>query len=61
MAYEETNIGGAQSILNFADQIDIDVFIYGSVFSVYGNRTDVPFSEENDVGKSISPCVATKW
>ena len=60
MAYERTNIAGTQSMLTVAEQLGIDTFIYGSSSSVYGNTDDVPFQEEQDVGKPISPYAATK-
>jgi nucleoside-diphosphate-sugar epimerase len=60
MAYERTNIAGTQSMLAVAEQLGIDTFIYGSSSSVYGNTEDVPFQEEQDVGKPISPYAATK-
>jgi len=60
MAYEQTNVGGTQSMLEVAQQLDIDTFIYGSSSSVYGNQQNVPFSEEHPVGHPISPYAATK-
>ena len=60
MAYEETNVGGTQSMLEVAHQLDIDPFIFGSSSSVYGNSETVPFSEEHRVGRPISPYAATK-
>jgi UDP-glucuronate 4-epimerase len=60
MAYERTNIAGTQSMLTVAEQLGIDTFIYGSSSSVYGNTDDVPFQEDQDVGKPISPYAATK-
>ncbi|MCS3677803.1 nucleoside-diphosphate-sugar epimerase [Salinibacter ruber] len=60
MAYEETNVGGTQSMLEVAQEIDIDTFIYGSSSSVYGNNDKVPFSENDPVREPISPYAATK-
>jgi len=60
MAYEETNVGGTQSMLEVAQQLDIDTFIYGSSSSVYGNNEKVPFSEADPVREPISPYAATK-
>jgi nucleoside-diphosphate-sugar epimerase len=60
MAYEKTNVGGTQSMLEVAKELDIDTFIYGSSSSVYGNNDKVPFSENDPVGKPISPYAATK-
>jgi nucleoside-diphosphate-sugar epimerase len=60
MAYEETNVGGTQSMLEVAQEHDIDTFIYGSSSSVYGNNDKVPFAEADPVREPISPYAATK-
>ena len=60
MAYEQTNVGGTQSMLEVAQQLDIDTFIFGSSSSVYGNNEKVPFSEDDPVRHPISPYAATK-
>jgi nucleoside-diphosphate-sugar epimerase len=60
MAYEETNVGGTQSMLEVARELDIDTFIYGSSSSVYGNNEKAPFAEADPVRKPISPYAATK-
>ncbi|MCS4044975.1 nucleoside-diphosphate-sugar epimerase [Salinibacter ruber] len=60
MAYEETNVGGTQSMLEVAQEHDIDTFIYGSSSSVYGNNDKVPFAEGDPVREPISPYAATK-
>lgn len=60
MAYEETNVGGTQSMLQVAQQLDIDTFLFGSSSSVYGNSEKVPFAEEDTVRHPISPYAATK-
>ncbi len=60
MAYEETNVGGTQSMLEVAEELDIETFIYGSSSSVYGNNGTVPFTEDHPVDRPISPYAATK-
>jgi nucleoside-diphosphate-sugar epimerase len=40
------NITGTQSMLEFARQMNVETFIFGSSSSVYGNNEKVPFSEE---------------
>jgi nucleoside-diphosphate-sugar epimerase len=60
MAYEETNVGGTQSMLEVAQELDIGTFIYGSSSSVYGNNDKVPFAEDDPVREPISPYAATK-
>ncbi|MCS3950914.1 NAD-dependent epimerase/dehydratase family protein [Salinibacter ruber] len=60
MAYEETNVGGTQSMLTVAQELDIDTFLFGSSSSVYGNNDKVPFAEDDPVRHPISPYAATK-
>jgi nucleoside-diphosphate-sugar epimerase len=60
MAYEQTNVGGTQSMLEVAQQLDIDTFVFGSSSSVYGNNEKVPFEEDDPVRHPISPYAATK-
>jgi len=60
MAYERTNVGGTQSMLEVAQELGIDTFIYGSSSSVYGNNDTVPFAEDDPVREPISPYAATK-
>ena len=59
-AYQRVNVGGTQSMLEVAQRLDIDTFIYGSSSSVYGNSDTVPFAEEDRVEHPISPYAATK-
>jgi UDP-glucuronate 4-epimerase len=54
------NITGTQSMLEFARQMGIETFIFGSSSSVYGNNKKVPFSEEDAVHHPISPYAASK-
>jgi nucleoside-diphosphate-sugar epimerase len=60
MAYERTNVGGTQSMLTVAQELDIDTFLFGSSSSVYGNNDKVPFAEDDPVRHPISPYAATK-
>ena len=52
------NITGTQSMLEFARQIDIKTFLFGSSSSVYGNNDIVSFSEKNAVHHTCSPYAA---
>jgi UDP-glucuronate 4-epimerase len=54
------NITGTQSMLEFARQMDVSTFLFGSSSSVYGNNKKVPFSEEDAVHHPISPYAASK-
>ncbi len=59
-AYERANVGGTQSMLEVAQRLEIDTFVYGSSSSVYGNNDKVPFAEADPVREPISPYAATK-
>jgi nucleoside-diphosphate-sugar epimerase len=58
--YPEVNVGGAQRALEFARRHDVGRFVFGSSSSVYGEREEVPFSEDDRVDHHISPYAATK-
>ena len=55
-----SNITGTQSMLEYARQMGVLTFIFGSSSSVYGNNEKVPFSEEDAVHTPISPYAASK-
>ena len=59
-AYQRVNVGGTQSMLEVAERLEVGAFLFGSSSSVYGNSDTFPFSEENSVGRPISPYAATK-
>ncbi|MFB6231473.1 MAG: GDP-mannose 4,6-dehydratase [Salinibacter sp.] len=54
------NITGTQSMLEFARQMEVKKFVFGSSSSVYGNNEKVPFAEEDAVHHPISPYAASK-
>ena len=54
------NITGTQSMLEFAREMDVETFTFGSSSSVYGNNEKVPFAEEDAVHHPISPYAASK-
>ena len=58
--YNDVNVGGTLSLLEFARRRGIRRFVFGSSSSVYGNNEKVPFSEEDPVDHPISPYAATK-
>ena len=60
VAYSTVNIGGTWNLLDWASSRDIRHFIFASSSSVYGDSSEVPFSERNFVGEPISPYAATK-
>jgi nucleoside-diphosphate-sugar epimerase len=47
-------------MLEVAQELEIDTFIYGSSSSVYGTNDTVPFAEGDPTGAPISPYAATK-
>jgi UDP-glucuronate 4-epimerase len=47
-------------MLEFAREMDVETFIFGSSSSVYGNNEKVPFAEEDAVHNPISPYAASK-
>lgn len=58
--YTETNINGTQNLLEFAKNKGIKRFIFASSSSVYGVNPNVPWTENDNVLKPISPYAATK-
>ena len=60
MAYQHTNVGGTQSMLEVARRLDVRAFLFGSSSSVYGDAAPVPFTETDPVAAPISPYAATK-
>lgn len=58
--YAETNINGTLNLLELAREFDVKQFVFGSSSSVYGARSDVPFSEKDKISEPISPYAATK-
>jgi UDP-glucuronate 4-epimerase len=53
--YQDVNVGGTQRALEFARRHDVGRFVFGSSSSVYGEREEVPFSEDDRVDHPISP------
>lgn len=53
--YQEVNVGGTLSLLEVVRDFKIKNFIFGSSSSVYGERSRVPFRENDRVDKPISP------
>lgn len=59
-AYAETNVNGTLNLLELAREFEVSQFVFGSSSSVYGERCEVPFSEEDKIDRPISPYAATK-
>jgi len=60
LLYQDVNVRGTQVLLEYAREMEVGRFVFGSSSSVYGNSSDVPFSEDHSVGRPISPYAATK-
>ncbi|MDQ3744747.1 MAG: GDP-mannose 4,6-dehydratase [Acidobacteriota bacterium] len=60
LLYAETNIRGTLNLLELARAHGVRQFVFGSSSSVYGENEKVPFSEDDPVGRPISPYAATK-
>lgn len=58
--YQDVNVTGTINLLEASVKAKTEKFIYGSSSSVYGLATKLPFSENDDSGKPISPYAASK-
>ncbi|MBN2458139.1 GDP-mannose 4,6-dehydratase [Candidatus Woesearchaeota archaeon] len=58
--YAKVNISGTINLLEEARKNSIKYFVFGSSSSVYGNCREVPFSEDMQLDRPISPYAATK-
>lgn len=59
-AYFEVNVNGTLNIMEECVRHKIDKVVYASSSSVYGNSSDVPFKETQNVDFPISPYAASK-
>ncbi len=60
VGYARANVVGTQSVLSAAQAAGCQRVVCASSSSVYGNNARVPFAEEDDVSRPISPYAATK-
>ncbi|NOZ74273.1 MAG: NAD-dependent epimerase/dehydratase family protein [FCB group bacterium] len=58
--YIDVNIRGTQVLLDVIKKYPVEKMLFASSSSVYGNNEKVPFSEDDNVDKQISPYGATK-
>jgi UDP-glucuronate 4-epimerase len=58
--YSDVNVKGTVVLLEACRRHAVGKFVFGSSSSVYGNNPKVPFSEEDEVDRPISPYAATK-
>lgn len=59
MAYQQTNILGTQTLLDYAVQTGVNKFVFASSSSVYGVNTNLPWNEKERL-LPISPYAMTK-
>lgn len=60
ITYQEVNVRGTQNMLELAREWGIKQFVFASSSSVYGVSPNVPWREDDNVLKPISPYAATK-
>ena len=60
LAYMSTNVDGTLTLLEAARKAGVKRFVFGSSSSVYGAAATVPFREDQDITKPISPYAASK-
>jgi len=58
--YLETNATGTLNLLELAKDTGIPKFILASTSSLYGDRNPMPFSEDADTNRPLSPYAASK-
>ena len=59
-SYLETNATGTLNCLEFCRRRDVRKFVLASTSSLYGARNPVPYTEDQDTGRPISPYAASK-
>jgi len=60
LLYTEVNIIGTRVILDAMVESNVERLIFASSSSVYGNNKKIPFCEDDNVDRPISPYAATK-
>lgn len=58
--YVETNVNGTLNLLELCHRYDIQKFILASTSSLYGSHNRVPYREDADTNKPLSPYAASK-
>jgi UDP-glucuronate 4-epimerase len=60
LLYSEVNIQGTLNLLECCREFQVKQLLFGSSSSVYGERRQGPFAEDDDVSTPVSPYAATK-
>lgn len=58
--YTETNIVGTTNLLELSREFGVGRFVFGSSSSVYGLNAEMPFTEDSQIARPLSPYAATK-
>ncbi len=58
--YEQTNAGGTLNLLDLCRRHGVKKFVLASTSSLYGAHNPVPFSEDADTSRPLSPYAASK-
>ena len=58
--YFETNLTGTLNLLELCRRRGIPKFVLGSTSSIYGAESSMPYSEDQDTSRPISPYAASK-
>lgn len=58
--YQKVNIEGTLNLFEAAKLYPVKKFVFASSSSVYGNQKKVPFSEDDQVSRPVSPYAVTK-
>lgn len=59
-AYVRSNVTGTLNLLQAARRYDIETFLLSSTSSLYGAHNPVPFAEDANTDRPLSPYAATK-
>lgn len=60
IAYLNDNVIATQNLLNLCKERNINKFVFASSSSIYGNNKSIPFNENDNVDRPISPYAASK-
>ncbi|MFB6182172.1 MAG: GDP-mannose 4,6-dehydratase [Candidatus Magasanikbacteria bacterium] len=60
MLCTKVNVRGTNTVFEVAKEHEVQNIIFASSSSVYGNKKDTPFSEDQNVNNPISPYASTK-
>jgi UDP-glucuronate 4-epimerase len=60
LGYQEVNVAGTQNLLERAREWGVSQFVFASSSSVYGINPEVPWREDTQALKPISPYASTK-